>query len=140
MPVPTFTTFNQFKEEICAKSHNLKTDTLKWMLTNSAVTTAGTVKADYTDLATANGYTAGGATWGSVTSEQTSGILYLIGADVTWTAAGGSIGPARYAVLYNDTSTGDMLIGYFDLGYSVTVADTQVLTLDINPTLGIWYF
>ena len=141
MPTPVFTLFNQFKEDLFAGVHDVESDVLKWFLTNSAVTTAGTVKADYTDLSTGNGYTAGGATWASVSAQQTSGTLYLMGDDVSW-AATGSVGPFRYAVLYNDTPTSpaDPLIGFLDLGYAITLANGQTMPLEFNPTLGIWYF
>lgn len=48
-----------------------------------------------------------------------------IAGDVTWTASG-SIGPFRYAELYNDTET----IGWWDFGDSITLADTENFTVD----------
>jgi hypothetical protein len=42
---------------------------------------------------------------------------------VVFTATGGDIAAHQYGVLYSDTSTGDMLIGYIDRGSSSIVAN-----------------
>lgn len=78
-----------------------RTATFKLTLHSSSYTFAAThnVYADLTnELSTANGYTNGGATLGSVTWSQTSGTATFDAADVVWTASGGSI-VARRAVL-----------------------------------------
>jgi hypothetical protein len=61
-------------------------------------------------------------------SAQTSGTYKLVLADVVFTAAGGSIGPFRYDVLYNDTPTSpaDPLIGWWDYGSAITLAGHEV--------------
>ena len=43
--------------------------------------------------------------------------------NVTWTAAGGSIGPTPGAIFYDDTSADDTIIGYVNLGAEETAAD-----------------
>lgn len=138
----TFTKFYVFTEDLAEKVHNLGSDTLKVLLTNTAPdATTDDEKADISgELSTAYGYTSGGATLTVTTSAQTTGTYYLIANDVTWTASGGSIGPFRYCVLYNDTATNDELIGYWDIGYSVTVTDGNTFTIDLDQTLGIFYF
>ena len=134
----TFNKFNSFVEALAEKAHNLGADTLKVMLTNSAVVATNTVKADLTDLSTANGYTAGGNTAAVSTSAQTSGTYKLVLADpATWTASGGSIGPFRYAVLYNDTATSDELIGYWDYGSALTVLTGETFTVDFSAATGV---
>lgn len=124
-------------EDLAEKVHNLGSDTLKIMLSDTAPVVTNTVKANITEITAANGYTAGGTTVGSVTSAQTSGTYKLTGADVVFTATGGSFGPVRYAVLYNDTSTSDSLIGWWDYGSSVTVAAGETFTVDLDQTSGI---
>lgn len=136
----TLTKFYSFVEAIHEKKHNLGSDTLKVLLTNTAPSLSNTVKADISgELSTASGYTAGGATITVTSSAQSSGLYTLIASDVTWTASGGSIGPFRYAVIYNDTATNDELIGYIDYGYSVTVASGQTFTIDFDQTSGLYY-
>jgi hypothetical protein len=138
--MPTLTKFYSFVEAIHEKKHNLGSDTLKVLLTNTAPSLSNTQKSDISgELSTANGYTAGGATVTITSSAQSSGLYTLIATDVTWTASGGSIGPFRYAVFYNDTATNDELIGYLDYGYSVTVASGQTFTLDFDAVSGLYY-
>lgn len=138
--MPTLTKFYSFVEAIHEKKHNLGSDTLKVLLTNTAPSLSNTQKSDISgELSTANGYTAGGATVTITSSAQSSGLYTLIASDVTWTASGGSIGPFRYAVFYNDTATNDELIGYLDYGYSVTVASGQTFTLDFDAVSGLYF-
>lgn len=133
----TYNKFNSFVEALAEKSHNLGADTLKVMLTNSAPTSSNSVKADLTDISAGNGYTAGGTAAAISSSAQTSGTYKLVLADVVFTASGGSIGPFRYAVLYNDTATNDELIGYWDYGSSITLANTETFTVDFDASNGV---
>jgi hypothetical protein len=138
--MPTLTKFYSFVEAIHEKKHNLGSDTLKVLLTNTAPSLSNTQKSDISgELSTANGYTSGGATVTVTSSAQSTGLYTLICSDVTFTASGGSIGPFRYAVFYNDTATNDELIGYLDYGYSVTVASGQTFTLDFDAVSGLYY-
>jgi hypothetical protein len=135
-----FNKFQNFVQDLGRGVHNLNSNTLKIMLTNSAPNAAThTVKADLTDIAAGNGYTAGGASLSGVGYSQSSGTGKLTGTDPVITAAGGTIGAFRYAVLYNDTPTSpaDPLIGYWDYGSSITLADGESLTVDLDGTNGI---
>lgn len=134
-----FTKFNAFVENVAEGVHNLGSDTLKVMLTNTAPVATNTVKANLTEISAGNGYTAGGSTVTITASSQTSGTYKLVGNDVTITASGGSVGPFRYVVLYNDTPTSpaDPLIGWYDYGSSITLADTEPLLIDFDATSGI---
>ena len=112
------------------------------MLTNTAPTQTHTVKADVVgELSTGSGYTAGGQTITITSSAQSSGLYTLIASDVTWTASGGSIGPFRYCVIFNDTPTSpaDPLMFYIDYGYSITVASGQTFTVDFDQVSGFYY-
>lgn len=139
----TFSKFHSFVEEVAAGTHNLKTGTshvFKVALTNSAPVNTNTVLANITQISGTNGYTTGGntATFGS--GAQTSGTFKLVLSDpAVWTASGGSMGPFRYAVLYNDTPTSpvDPLIGWWDYGSSVTLAIGETFTVDLDGTNGV---
>lgn len=133
----TFNKFNSFVEALAEKAHNLGSDTLKFLLTNTAPSASNSVKADLTEISAGNGYTAGGTAATISSSSQTSGTYKLVLADVVFTASGGSIGPFRYAVLYNDTAASDELIGYYDYGSSITLASGETFTIDADPSTGI---
>lgn len=135
----SFNKFQAFSENLAEKVHSLSADTLKVMLTNTAPVNTNSVRADLTEISAGNGYTAGGTQATVSASAQTSGTYKLTLADVVFTASGGSIGPFRYAVLYNDTPTSpaDPLIGWWDYGSSVTLADTETFTVDFDASNGV---
>lgn len=132
----SFVKFNQFVGDLGLAVHNLETGALKILLTNTAPVATNSVKADLTEISAGNGYTAGG-TDAACTYSQTSGTGNLAGTDVVFTASGGSIGPFRYAVLYNDTPTSpaDPLIGYWDYGSSITILTGETFTVDFGATI-----
>ena len=137
----TFNKFNQFTEDLGHAVHNLASggDTLKILLTNTAPVASNSVKADLTEISAGNGYSAGGTAVGSTDYQQVSGVATLSGNDVVFTASGGTIGPFRYAVLYNDTPTSpaDPLIGWWDYGSAITLNALETFTVDINAGTGI---
>jgi hypothetical protein len=134
----SFNKFNPFVEALAEKKHNLGADTLKVLLTNTAPSATNGVKADLTEISAGNGYTAGGNSASVTSSAQTSGTYKLVlGDPATWTATGGTIGPFRYSVLYNDTATDDDLIGWWDYGSSVTLNAGETFTLDFDPSTGV---
>ncbi len=134
-----FNKFRQFAEDVYEKVHNLGADTLKIMLTNVAPVNTNSVKADLTDISAGNGYSAGGSAVTITSSVQSAGVYKLVGNDVVFTASGGTIGPFRYAVLYNDTPTSpaDPLVGWWDYGSSITLNDGETFTVDLDATNGI---
>lgn len=137
----TFFKFYAFVEHIAEKVHDLNADTLKIYLTNTAPdASADSVKADLAEISAGNGYTAGGITVANKTSAQTTGVYKLSSTDnPAWTASGGTIGPFRYAVLYNDTPTSpaDPLIGAWDYGSAVTLQIGETFTVDLDASNGI---
>jgi hypothetical protein len=132
--------FNQFVQDVNNKVHNLGSDVLKVLLTNTAPTSANAVLADLTEIGAGNGYTAGGATVTVSTSTQTGGVYKLVGsaASPTWTAAG-AVGPFRYVVLYNTTPASPLkpLICYWDYGSNLTLASSDTFTVVFDATIGI---
>jgi hypothetical protein len=57
--------------------------------------------------------------------------MTISGTAVVFTATAGGIGPVQYAILYNDTATSpaDALIAYWAYPSSITLADTETLTI-----------
>jgi hypothetical protein len=139
MAVQPFQKFYSFTEAVAEKVHNLGADSLKVMLVNSPAPAAtNTKKSDLTDItAVGTDYPAGGKSAGLVSSVQSSGLYKLILNDVVFGPVAASVGPFRYAVLYNDTATNKELIGWWDNGISVTLAVGDSFTIDYDPTNGV---
>lgn len=132
----TFNKFNVFTYDALAGKHDFTTHTYKVALSNTAPSAANSVLADITQITAANGYTSGG-TASSMTLSTSSGTAKVVGADVVFTASGGTIGALRYAILYNSTTAGGPLVGYWDYGSSITLNDGETLTVDFDATTGI---
>lgn len=134
----TYNKFDIFVENVAEGVHDLGADTLKYALTNTAPVAGNTIFANITEISAGNGYTAGGTAVTITSSSQTSGTYSLVPtADVVFTASGGTIGPFRYVVFYNDTPTSpaDPLISWFDRGSSLTLNDGETFTVDVQATL-----
>lgn len=131
----TFTKFEQFSEDLGKGVHDLNGDSLKIYLTNTTpdvVTHA--LKGDLPGIAEGNGYASADIT--NVYS-QTNGVGILTGSDITFTATGGSFGPFRYVILYNDSTSAlvDPLIGCWDYGSSITITDTNNFIVDFGSSI-----
>jgi len=138
-----FNKFYQFVQDVANKVHNLGTDSLKMMLTNTApVLSTSKVNGDLTEITAQGGYTAGGATVTISSSIQSAGIYRLIPtADVVWNGSGSGFGPFRYIVLYNSSAGADAthrpLIAVWDFGSNVTINSGDTFTVNLDKVNGI---
>lgn len=131
-----FNKFDIFLENLSEKVHDLDLDVLKVYLSNTAPLATNSVKLDIAEIAAGNGYVAGGSDATAATS-RTGGTTSVTGVDIVWTASGGSIGPFRYAILYNDTPTSpaDPLIGWWDYGSALTLNAGESFTVDFGTSM-----
>lgn len=140
MPTLAYNKFDVFVEHLTNKVHDLfgsgaNADTLKIYLSNTAPNAAThQVKADLSEITAGNGYPAGGVALPSQNGARSGGTFTLSANSITITASGGSIGPFRYIVLYNDTPTSpaDPLIAFWDIGSAITLLDGDQLVLKFN--------
>lgn len=135
-----FTKYYSFVDEQSKAGHNLQTAVFKVALTNTAPTVATDTVWNTTVApapAAANGYTAGGNTVTTSSAATTTGTFKLVLADSVFTATAGGIGPIRYAILYN-SSASNKVVGYYDYGSSITLADTETFTVDFDGTNGVF--
>lgn len=135
----SYVKYQDFVEQLGKGVHQLHAagHTLKVLLSNTAPNVSThTVKADVTEISAGNGYTAGGEDSQNDYTES-SGTGTLVGTDIVWTASGGSIGPFRYSILYNDTPTSpaDPLVAYWDYGSSITLLTGETFTVDFGASL-----
>ena len=129
--------FQDFVEQLGKGVHHLHAagDTLNLYLTNNTPDAA--LDATVTDLpgiVSQNGYAPADA---QNDYTETTGTGTLTCVDKVWTAAGGSFGPFRYAVLFNDTPTApaDPLIAWWDYGATITVLEGETFTVDFGASV-----
>ena len=138
----SFTKINDFTEALGDKKHNLSSDTLTIALTNTTPSSessdptadgngvlANLTEVSYTNLSTRVITT---TSWAN-----TSGTAKLILADLVLTASGGAVATFRYVYIYNDTASNNELIGVYDYGSALTLADGDTLTLDFDGSAGV---
>lgn len=122
--------FNKFNSwaEMMSEGANVGSDQFAVGLTNSAPSAANTVIADitqvsYTNLSSRNLTTSSAA--------QSGGTYSPTFADLVLTASG-VVGPFRYVFIFDDTLAGDPLVGWYDLGSSITMQSGDTLTIDFT--------
>lgn len=137
----SFNKFNAFAAYMPNGAVNLSSDTVKIMLTNTLPVAANSIYSDISsnELGAGNGYTTGGATVTLVSSTQSSGVYKFVGslANPTWTATG-AMGPFRYAVMYDSSAGTKALIGWWDYGSPLTLANTNTFTITLDGTNGVF--
>lgn len=141
MATATFAKFNSFTTAVAAGTHagclNADTDVLEVYLTNATPSaSADSLKADLAEITIENGYAGGVDIENAAT--QTGAVITLTAADKTITASGGTVGPFRYAVIFNETATDDPLIGYYDYGEAITLGDGESFVIDFGAALLTW--
>lgn len=136
----SFNKFNQFINDVAAGVHanalGADTDVLRVYLSNATPDAENdSVKADLAEITNENGYAAPVDTQNA--ASETSGVISVVGTDLTVTASGGTVGPFRYVVLYNDTPTSpaDPLIGWWDYGSAITLQNGESFTVDFGATM-----
>lgn len=130
----TFQKVYAFVEAIAHGRHNLASDQLAILLTNTAPTAAGSAvtadisQVDYTHCSSRNVTT--------TASAQTGGVFKQTLQDLTLTASGGTVGPFRYAVLANATAAAGDLVGFYDYGSTITLGDGESILIDLDQAAG----
>ena len=138
MPVAPIVKYNLFIDELSKAGHNLATAVFKAALTNTAPNLASDTVWNTTVApapAAANGYPAGGNTLTTSSATTTAGVFKLVLADTVFTATAGGIGPFRYVIIYNSSAT-NKVVASIDNGASVTLADTDTFTVDLDQVNG----
>ncbi len=126
--------YNKWPEYFGDNTADLDDDAFYQMLMNAShvFTATNTIRTDVStnQIATANGYTqaTGGGTGEillTTTWVESAGVVTFDAVDTTWTASGGSIGPATDLVLFDDTTTAvvDALAYSIDFDASETAGD-----------------
>lgn len=133
----TFNKFQGFVGYLGTGVIDLDGDTINAYLSNATPDAAADdVKADLAEITNENGYTAPEDS--TNTYSETSGTGTLATTDITITASGGTIGPFRYVVHYDDTVSSpvvDPLMCWHDYGAALTLQDGDSFTINYGASL-----
>lgn len=127
----TFNKHNAWAETM-VEGANLGTDAFAVYLTNSAPVAGNSVIADVTQITYTN---LSSRALTTASSSQSAGTYTLAFNDLTLTASGGSVGPFRYVGIYDDTLASDPLVGWYDYGSSITLADGETLLINFGASV-----
>lgn len=130
---------NKIKYAILTKQIDFSADSFKIILMASGFvfnkdTHHGYADVSGNELATGNGYTQNTKVLAgvSVTEDDTDDRGEVTWSNVTWTAAGGTIGPTPGAIIFDDTPVApqaDPVVQYIDFGGEQSQADGGVATI-----------
>ncbi len=135
---------NHLKLQLTSGNIDFDSDSFKVVLMNTGFTFDKDTHATYanvsaSELATEYGYTQNTKTLqaSTVTEDDTNDRASVTFADdgtyskdVGWTASGGSIGPSPGAIIFDDTSSDDTVVGYIDFSSDQTATDGNDFTID----------
>lgn len=132
----TFNKFNSFVEALAEGKHDLGSDQIMVALcaAANAPVAGNSTLSDLTQIAYTNLSSRAVTT---VASAQSGGTYKLTLQDLTLTASGGAVAEFRYIVLYNDTAENKELIGWYDYGSGLTLANGESLTIDFDGSNGV---
>jgi hypothetical protein len=131
----SFQKFDNFVLKLAHGAHNLGSNQLVAALCNTAPIAANSVLTDLTQIGSYAFLSSRNIT--TTSSTQTSGTYKLVLQDLVLTSTGGPTGPFRYVAIYDDTAASDDLVGFYDYGSSITLADGETLTLDFDASAGV---
>jgi hypothetical protein len=134
--VASYNKFQNFVEDLGKGVHQLHAagHTLRVYLSNAAPSATNTVKADIAEITIQNGYTGGIDVQNDYTESGGTATASAVDLSPAVTASGGSVGPFRYVILYNDTPTSpaDPLIAWWDYGSSITLLTSETFSIDFG--------
>lgn len=141
--------FDQTFLDLASKIHNISTggDTVKMGIVDSTITptattadprwgAGGTTDLSANEVATGTSYSAGGPALGSVTGGLSGGAFVFDSANVSIAQDATGFTDGRWAVAYNDTSSGKQVLFVVDLGGVVSI---QGGSLNINANASGWF-
>jgi hypothetical protein len=131
--------FNKIQSFVAAVhngSHNLSTASLVIALTNAANAPVAT-NTQLSNLTTISYTNLSSRSITTTSSSQSSGTYKLVCQDLLLTASG-AVATFRYVVLYDDSSTNDLLMCWWDYGSDVTLANTETFNIDLDQSNGVF--
>lgn len=124
----SFNKFNSFVADLANKVHDLSSDQITVALSNTIPVSGNSVLTDITEIVYTNLSSRDVTTTSSV---QSGGTYSLVLVDLVLTASA-AVPTFQYVVLYNSTPAGNNLIGWYDNGSTITMANGETFTIDFT--------
>lgn len=129
--------FNAFHSDLGSGNIDWPNDTLRAALYSdiSGFTKDTDIYTNTNELATANGYTQDNkaVTGATITTNDADDVSQYDIADITWTASGGSIGPASGCLIY-DVTASNRAVYLIDFGSAKTADDGTDFKITIDAS------
>jgi hypothetical protein len=131
------TLYSSFQYFVGNRTINLVSDQFKIALVQASYTFAAThttwSQVSDHEVIGGYGYTVGGLLLQNVNYSQVGAVSRLDCDDIIWTATDGPIGPAQYAVVYDNTTVDKKLVVCFDFEQEKTADINTNFRLTVNP-------
>ena len=127
-----FNKFQSWPEYMCEAAH-CGSDQFVTALTAAANAPSATADHNLTDITPIAYTNLSSRNLTTSAAVETGGEYAVLWADLVLTASGGSVAAFRYVIPYDDTVTtpvADPLVGYYDYGSDLTLANGETLTVD----------
>ena len=135
----TYNKFQDFAEQLLKGVHQLHAagHVIECYLSNAQPLVTNTIKANIAERTIQNGYTGPVDAQNDVT-ESPAGTANLTCVDIQIVASGGTVGPFRWVVMFNQTAASpqDALIAWWEYpgGSSITLQDGETFDIDFAAT------
>lgn len=129
----TFNKLQKFVQNISNGVFDLATDQLEIALTDSVPIATNNLLSDITQISYTN---LSGRTLTTISSVETAGVYNLLLTNITLTATG-TVAQFRYIVIYDATSAGPNLIGWYDFGSEVNLLNGDSFVIDFDGVNGL---
>lgn len=131
--IPTYFLFEQAKGNV-----DFSSDSFKWALfygsydSSFLYNVSAYSQIQQYEISAVNGYTTGGVSVSGSSSYDLNNktVTYNCGSP-SWICSGGSIGPFRYAALYDETAS-NTVVYFYDPSEEKTIEDGATLEIKIN--------
>jgi len=128
---------NHFKYMLATGEIDFSSDSFKIILMDSAFAFDKDAHATLSDvtanqLSTGNGYTQDSKELSgvSISEDDTNDRAGITWNSVVWTASGGTIGPSGSAIIYDDSTSDDTVVGCIDYGEDVSATTGNDFEID----------
>lgn len=136
--MPNFNPVNVVTLDVMKGDHHFDTDEFRLALSNVAPSATDTVLTDITQIADGGDYLQGGYALANATLTQDGSEADFDADDLDITATGAAIAENQYFVVYNNTHSSKALLGWYDYGAKLNLAQDESITVRFHATNGMF--